>query len=607
MSSSCVLVSFEDLAVEFTWEEWQELNHAQRVLYRDVMLETYSSLLSLGYCLTKPDLIFRLERGAEPWMVRDSPAQRLQVAHRRRDLIVTSKESQDRSLRKTLITNNTTFTYKGAEWRKTPSVMSSHIPKLVIKKENCSGVKLETYDAFHSMHLPAVLEEVQAGERFNVLGVHGNCHCSRLVSQHHRIQTAPQPLEHSGLGKSLQRKMFFTFERAYPRDPYDKPAIMGSTFQIEKETLLKNPNLSRYQQTHTQDKLCDSLKYEQDMNYQSDLTMSLRNHAGRKSYAYEPTKQFFSYRSSQTSHHRTHIGKMPNEYSECGKSFSCKPDLATNPRIPAEEMIYKCDECGKTFARRSYLSRHQRIRPEKKPFVCNVCGKAFSRKSDIITHHRIHTGEKPFACGECGKAFSHKSYFLTHQRIHTGERPFKCGVCGKAFSRKSHLVTHQRTHTGEKPFKCSVCVKAFSCKSDLNKHVKIHTGEKAYECNECGNAFSRRSNLLTHKRIHTGEKPFDCSECGKAFSWKSDLRKHQRIHTGERPYKCSECGKAFSHKSHVITHQRIHTGERPFECNECGKAFSWKSDLKKHQKIHMRKRHLNALSVKMPFAAGPVS
>jgi KRAB domain-containing zinc finger protein len=39
-------VSFEDVSVDFTWEVWQDLDNAQRNLYRDVMLETYSSLLS---------------------------------------------------------------------------------------------------------------------------------------------------------------------------------------------------------------------------------------------------------------------------------------------------------------------------------------------------------------------------------------------------------------------------------------------------------------------------------------------------------------------------------------------------------------------------------
>nr|XP_045016220.1 zinc finger protein 717-like isoform X3 [Jaculus jaculus] len=515
MNEYADVVSFEDVTVDFTWEEWQDLDDAQRVLYRNVMLETYSSLVALGQCISKPDLIFKLEQGAEPWTGGDPAHQSLPGGHNVEDTTKISQKSQDRPMWKVFTNRHSTATEDLIELENTVYLSSIKFSDFIISNENCSLVKTSALSGFQHTYLPCEphgKNNVKKSDGCHITGK--SLRCLDHFGQHQEIQMGQQHFEYSGQNKDMREAELLEITTPYKRLP------MGLTS-------------------------CKHNEFMQAIDKSAGIVKVRRN--------------IFVKNYKLTKHQETELREKSCGYLESKKTFTSKLELTFHQKTPTTKKAHVCVQCEKAFSTKSSLTIHQRIHTGEKPYGCNKCDKTFRQKSALIAHERIHTGEKPFECNVCGKAFQHKWYLSVHQRTHTGEKPYECKDCGKAFLNKSYLNMHQGTHKSDKPYHCEECGKTFHNKSYFNMHHRTHTGEKPYACNECGKAFYHNSDLLRHQRIHNTEKPYECIECGKAFQNKSYLRIHQRTHTGEKPYECKECGKAFQNKSYLNRHQVIHT------------------------------------------------
>ncbi|XP_023373765.1 zinc finger protein 823-like [Otolemur garnettii] len=339
-------VAFEDVAVNFTREEWALLGPSQKNLYIDVMQETIRNLDSIGI----------------KWKDQN---------------IEDEYKNPRRSLRNHMVERLS----EGKEGSKGRDIFSQ-IPDDIVNKKTPPGVK--------------------AGEN-RVCGGGSSDHSS--VNWHIRADTGHKPYEFQEHREkpyiSKQRGKAFSYSPSF--QTHERPHTGEKPFDCEEcgKTFTVHRNFQRHMVRHSGGGPFKCKFCAEAFDLYSLFRLHKRSHTGERLYECKQcSKAFPSYRS-YLRHERTHTGEKPYKCKQCGKAFSCPYFVKVHERCHTGEKPYECKQCGRAFSFRTCFRRHMITHTGDGPLKCEVCGKAFDSPSFFRRHEVTHTGEKPYECKQC--------------------------------------------------------------------------------------------------------------------------------------------------------------------------------------------------------------
>ncbi|XP_043943800.1 gastrula zinc finger protein XlCGF57.1-like [Protopterus annectens] len=599
--------NFKDVAVDFSREEWNTLTKEEKDLHRDVMVENYMHMITVGYNLPNLNLFLLLEKHEK--------------------LVPAVKEEILSSLQRDLskVAFSISRSASNNEVQSQKEHRNSECAKSVIKKmpfarniriplRKCQYKSVENSNSINLANDQELQLQSYKMKKMYKHGEYKKNFISTSTFVTHFQSCTKKRIKNSIFSCLVKNSK--TFQGSKRRDMHHEGMVLDQKIYTENKpynwsrcevSFIQNCELIEGKNIHSRKtgpihiSTIKKLKHLKKLNRKK-----LRKHAA--------CSNGIVLKDSLTSPKKACTEVKPYKCATCGKSFTqtcnlkfndkihslenpytcatCNKNLGSpkiHEKIPTKVKIYKCETCNKSYTRKSTLTTHEKIHTGEKPYKCATCGKSFTKKSNLTVHERIHTGKKPYTCATCGKSFIQKVSLISHGKLHTGEQLFKCQTCGKNFTKKSNLAVHERIHKGEKPYECTTCGKSFIRKYWLAFHMESHSEDKPYKCIACSKTFSVKQNLVIHERTHTRGKPYTCETCGKSFRWKKRLAVHEKGHNENKPYICATCGKSFTRKYNLRAHGKLHTGEHLYKCTACDKHFTKKRNLAVHERIHLRK------------------